>query len=204
MSLSIEFTFPTVFAFEDNLFSDEENKTITEKCYEISKNVSLEHEGWLSKERSPKNTLKSNNLYNEPDMSFFFDKLNDRIHEFARFNNDNAEYACSHSWFNIYDEANYQEPHAHKIMTYSAVYFPKVPTGSGKLVFLNPVINEMGSTVSHFPTANEWIYEPREKMLVIFRSNVRHYVLHGSNKEDRISIASNYALSPEYYSKTFF
>lgn len=35
-----------------------------------------------------------------------------------------------------------------------------------------------------------WI--PEDNSLLIFKSNLRHYVLHGTNKEDRISIALNF------------
>ena len=201
--LNIEMTFPTVFGFQDNFLSDEENNLIIEKCYEINSTIDDTNNGWLSSDKSPKNSLLSHNLTKNSDFSFFFNKLDQKIREFSQANNDYEDYVCHGSWFNIYKKDNYQEPHAHFMTTYSAVYFPRAPEGSGKLIFLSPLVNELGGSSPLFPTSSDWSYEPRDKLLIVFRSNIRHYVLHGSNNEDRISIASNYAVSPESYARKF-
>jgi uncharacterized protein (TIGR02466 family) len=202
-SLIVEYIFPTVVAFENNVFSDKENNDILNNCYDIAEKFSNSHDYWLSGQKSPKNTYGSFNISQHPPLSFFIEKITKKVNEFAKINNDEKQYLCSDGWVNIYDKDNYQEPHHHFNRTYSAVYFPLAPLNSGKICFLNPSVYQLGSENKDFPTSTSWIYTPVPKMLLIFRSNLMHYVLHGENSSDRVSIAMNFMQSPEDYAKEF-
>ena len=208
--LNIELIFPISIGVQHNIFSKKENDFIVNKCYDINKNISNSDQStnnniWFSGEKSPKNSFFSSyNMRKDEELLFFFNKIDKAVEQFALFNNDQNRYRCVDAWYNIYESENYQEPHSHPMMTYSVVYFAQAPEGSGSIVFMNPVINELGGQQNIFPTASECFYKPQENMLLIFRSNLKHYVLHGSNKVDRISIACNYALSIEDYAKNIF
>jgi uncharacterized protein (TIGR02466 family) len=102
---------------------------------------------------------------------------------------------------NIYSKGNYQEPHSHINVSYSAVYFPKAPAGSGPIVFQNPQIYEVGGDSTDNSTQT-WTVIPEDNMLIVFKSNLRHYVLQGNNSKERISIAMNYVIDPNYYLKS--
>ena len=80
---------------------------------------------------------------------------------------------------------------------FSAVYYPKVPEGSGSIVFENPLVPDM-MPVQNIEERDDMTferisYQPKDGMLVIFRSYLQHCVRQGTNTEDRISIALNYA-----------
>jgi uncharacterized protein (TIGR02466 family) len=147
--------------------------------------------------------MTSYDLSLDNNFDFFTDKVTEKIHEYAGKYDDNNNYICTNSWFNIYKKNNYQEPHSHYNCSYSAVYFPKAPAGSGEIVFQNPNIYEILSSEDSLVGTSTWKYTPVDGMLVIFKSNLRHYVLHGTNVEDRISIASNYILDPKQYSEMY-
>jgi uncharacterized protein (TIGR02466 family) len=199
--LNVEHIFPTLIGFEYNLFSEEENKKIKNMSFELFDLAQKNHTSWLSKNNSPKNTYNMFNFSLENEMSLFIEKITTRVHDFAQYNNDAREYVCSESWVNLYEEGNFQEPHDHidGVTLYSCVYFPHVPQGSGKIVFLNPNSQDLFNKSELNKIDHSWIYEPQEGMFLIFKSSLVHYVLPGDNKDLRISIASNFVLSPEFY-----
>jgi uncharacterized protein (TIGR02466 family) len=197
--LNYENIFPTIVAYETDVFSFEENEKIVSLCYSIKNSIEEKKSNWLSGHSSPYNTMTSYDLSLDKNFNFFTDKITEKIHEYAKKYNDDNSYICTNSWFNIYKNNNYQEPHSHYNCSYSAVYFPKAPSGSGDIVFQNPNIYEILPSEDSLVGTSTWKYTPVEGMLVIFKSNLRHFVLHGTNIEDRVSIASNYILDPQQY-----
>lgn len=199
-SLHINQIFPTVVGIYEDFMDQEDNAIIINSCHDVSNKVSLQHDKWISKEKSPRNTFHSYNVHKDKNFETLFNKLNILVKNFSNINGDSLNYSCTNSWFNMYNNDNYQEPHTHTMSTYSVVYYPLVPEGSGKIVFLNSSISELGLMHSD---SDSWTVQPKERMAIIFRSNLRHFVLHGTNKEDRMSIAANYVLDLDQYSNLF-
>lgn len=191
--------FPTLVGYKENVFIQKDLDKILERIYFIKKSIKEEKSFWLSGEKSPYNTINSYNMARDKNFLFFIEEINQNVIEFSKEFNDNREYLCSSSWFNIYNNQNYQEPHSHLNSVYSAVFFPKAPKGSGKIVFQNPSIHEMSPDEDSYASYPNWFFEPKDNMLLIFRSNLRHFVLQGNNDEDRISIAMNYIIDPKFY-----
>jgi uncharacterized protein (TIGR02466 family) len=203
------FNFSTVIGVKNNFLPQEKNQMVIDKCYELQNLMPLStHNGWLSQEDSPYNTLKTYNLIFDPSLDFLFDAVNKEVNNFAEYHSDNGKYSCMNAWINIYKGGNFQEPHVHHFpCMYSAVFFPKVPLNSGKIVFGSPfvpVVNESDVFNEENPLnwANRWIL-PEENSLVVFKSSLSHFVLPGHNEDDRISIPFNYILDPEYYYKKY-
>jgi uncharacterized protein (TIGR02466 family) len=196
--LKVEYIFPTLIGFVENVFTEKEKGLILKESEKIKKFYSLKHDLWLSGKNSPENTYQSLNIAKYKKMNDFVNRVSFYVKQFAFQNNDGTEYSCWNSWINFYEKNNYQEPHSHGKSTYSAVYFLDVPTGSAPICFINPRIDELGNNFS-----SSWIYYPKPNTLILFRSNLLHYVLQGENNEKRISIALNYAETPESYQKTY-
>lgn len=201
--MEIKMFFPTAVGFDYDVFSDEENQIIVDRCYEINQLNSFNSNTWLSANNSPSNSFALKNLVKDEKLSFMSELIHRRVQEFATLHNDSATYACVNSWFNIYKGGNFQESHTHSYpCMYSAVYYPLAPEGSGEIVFEPPhdiYINDDSIVGDNFLNQKMIVVKPKPKMLVFFKSNLRHFVLPGSNIDDRISIAFNFILDPQYY-----
>lgn len=202
--LKFEHIFYDVVGVQYNFLSKEENNLVLKKCADLESSLEKPME-WLSAEKSPGSTFKKFNFVRDKSMKFFIDKKTEAVNQFAKYNEDEEKYECVESWFNVYASDNYQEPHSHIFSTYSSVYFPSAPEGSGEIVFVNAKEIELSFNSSKGSSGSSiWKYKPEDNMLLIFRSYLKHYVLHGNNKEKRISIASNFMMPPENYQKRFF
>lgn len=199
--MHLNFIFPTIIGIENNFLSKSDNEDIVNKCYSLKNKISLQHERWRSRNKSPLNSFDSYSLHKDTEFGLFFNKINNFVDEFAKTNEDNEQYFCSHAWFNIYNNNSYQEPHYHYMSTYSVVYYAKVPKNSAEIIFMNPSHSEATEGSNIFASGDLWSILPEENTAIIFRSNIAHFVPHGENDQDRISIAANYSLTPSSYKK---
>jgi uncharacterized protein (TIGR02466 family) len=201
--LEVKMFFPTTVGIDKNVFSEKENNLVANRCYEINKTIDFKFNTWLSGEKSPENSCLQGNFIEDEGLDFMSKKIYESVHNFALAHSDNAQYFCSSSWFNIYKRDNFQESHTHAYpCMYSVVYFPLAPPNSGKLVFEPPheiYINDDGVTEDNFLNQKMAVITPEPGMVVVFKSNLRHFVLPGTNDSDRISIAFNFILDPQFY-----
>lgn len=195
--LQIQTYFPTAIGTKNSLIEKEYLSFLKNKIYKIKNEIKNTNNFWLSAEMSPYNTMTDYNLCDDQDFNFLISLISENIKIFASAHNDYEEYFCKNSWFNVYQSENFQEPHHHSYpCVYSAVFFLSAPEGSGKIVFQSPFtqyVNE--SKIEHGENylTNSYVYfTPEENKLLIFKSNLVHYVLPGNNKEDRISLAFNF------------
>ena len=184
--------FPTVIGFSEN---KKHNNLLTRHLYKIQKQINSGGQNWGS---TVYNTDGTYNLHKD----LKFNKLNDWI--FSEVNNykdiigyQDFNMSCSRSWFNIYKKYDYQEKHNHVgTDTISAVYFYKVVKDNSNLVFHS---HEPESVEQTFDKKNKYtwrsfIVEPKEGLLVMFKSHLIHNVLQKNNNEKRISFAYNFKL----------
>jgi uncharacterized protein (TIGR02466 family) len=196
--MNVHTLFPTLIGYCENVLNEVDNNNLLEKCYALEKAVPPNYNnGWLSAENSPYATMFSHNMSKDENFKDFVSKVNHHVHEYARLCGDNLQYVCSNAWMNIYRNNNYQEPHIHQHNMYSAVYFASAPEGSGNIVFVNPISYIL--TNGNSAEALSYSYKPKNGLLLVFKSSLIHYVLHSQTSKDRISIAFNYAYSPEQY-----
>lgn len=110
-------------------------------------------------------------------------------------------------WYNLNTKYTYNREHIHANSLVSGVYYVKVPSDSGKIVF-NRSVNEYDrmhniqsiyaandTQVDHPETNNTHWYVPKEGMLVLFPSHVSHYVeqnVTNDESDGRISISFNF------------
>lgn len=97
-------------------------------------------------------------------------------------------------WVNIYGEGHAQEMHQHANSVISGIYYVKAPPGSGQLLIHSPYHDTMLDPPILKPNGiNNSIvsFEPREGLMVLFRSYVKHSVKPTKGKAERVSIAFN-------------
>ena len=99
-------------------------------------------------------------------------------------------------WINTYKD--YNREHGHPLLTFAGVYYVKVPEGSGAIEFIHPAADLIqrdwrGLEKEKYNNYNssQWSFEPRENMLFLFPSWLKHCVLPQENKEERVSISFN-------------
>jgi len=139
----------------------------------------------------PINPLASSSL----EVDTFSNWVVDQVTEFSKHYNSTSSYKIKQCWANIYQKGDFQEPHIHPRLDFSAVYFISIPPNSGKLIFENSLaMSDMRPIKTSQETelnSTAAVYVPIEGQLVVFRSNLRHAVLPHNNAEPRISLAFN-------------
>ena len=189
----IETWFPTAIYVQKNLFPRSMNNLWANKVISLKENVPTGGKDWEGKTYTTHTTfdLKEDDIFKE-----LIAQVTDHVHEFTKAHGSEVKYSCQHAWANVSLERNFQEYHTHDGSVFSAVYYPKVPEGSGNIVFEDPRLPDM-LPIAKISERNalsfEKIgYEPEEGMLLIFRSYLRHAVKEGTNTEPRISFALNF------------
>lgn len=205
--MHLEFLFPVAIGIEESLLSEEENAKVIDACYDVYSKTTTSENGWLSGSSSPYNTINSYSLLNDDRFSLLIEKISEAVNNFAKVYSDYDDYVCAESWFNIYRGQQFQEPHAHSFPSiFSAVYYPLAPEGSGKIVFQSPhssVSNEPSLVSDNSLNHTSHWYHPSERSLLVFKSDMRHYVLPSKSDGDRISVASNFIIDPQKYYDRF-
>ncbi len=103
-------------------------------------------------------------------------------------------------WINVNRESDFNMPHSHVTFQihFSGIWYLNVPKDSGNLVFINPDRTlEISNTFNYFDhpfTYADYLIVPENNKLILFPSNVTHYVEPSRTKEDRISVAFNIGL----------
>jgi len=149
------------------------------------------HGGWqsLSMDYSPSISQKI-----IPSMDIIIEKSLPFIREsFLDYGLTQKEYYIQH-WLNVNRKYDYNITHAHGDSKMSAILYTKVPENSGKIVFERAV-----DLIHDFNITNEnnfasFYIEPRDGMLVVFPSQLKHHVeqnLTNDNDDRRVSIAFN-------------
>ena len=182
------------FLFSNFIAEDFLNVNLTNLqnyCYTLKSNsqgrVLSNYGGW-----------QSNNLnHNVPELIDLTNELIVRVNkllaEFSIIDNAYIE----NLWVNINQKNNFNKPHDHPNSVFSGVFYVSAPPDCGKIIFKNPnplVRHYLNSKVikqlNHL-TANDWWFQPKDGMLLIFPSWLEHFVLPNESSEDRISIAFN-------------
>jgi len=190
----IQLHFPTPFYIEHNLFSIKENDRWAEKIIDLQNTVPSGGLDWEG------NTYTTHNTFNLLDDSAFSPLLNEIQNHVNNFTNEydsDRLHTCKNAWGNVNLPGTYQEFHSHPSHVFSCVYYPKVPEGSGEIIFESPLVPDMMpvlniKNINTLSRERFWV-TPKQGTLIIFRSYIRHSVRAGTNTEPRVSIALNYA-----------
>ena len=105
-------------------------------------------------------------------------------------------------WMNLSGKGAYNSPHDHPSFMWSGVYYVAIPENrkerSGLIEFLDPRTNILANAPEF---ASSWYFcpkvtiTPKEGVMLIFPSYLRHWVYPNEEDENRISIAFNIKFS---------
>ena len=186
--------FPVSIYTHKDVLSSHEHKSLVDHVDRIKQEIPSGGDNWLG------SIYTSCDTYDvRQDMQFepLLKNIHSHVQSYAEMHNSVYNYECQQAWFNESVENQFQEFHTHASNVISAVYYLRVPEGSGDIVFkdpkhpdMNPLKNITELNDLNFATVN---FEPIEKRLIICRSYLPHMVKPGKNKIGRISVACNYA-----------
>jgi uncharacterized protein (TIGR02466 family) len=94
-------------------------------------------------------------------------------------------------WVNLLKSGGQHSGHIHPHSIFSGTFYVEVPTGSGSIRFEDPRLPLMMAAPARsgtFVTVN-----PRPGLLLLWESWLRHEVLPGTGRGDRLSISFNFA-----------
>ena len=101
-------------------------------------------------------------------------------------------------WVNLLKSNGHHSGHIHPHSSISGTFYVEVPTGSAAIRFEDPRLGLMMSAPSRRKDAPDDLQpfvtvEPRAGLLLMWESWLRHEVLPGSGRSERLSISFNFA-----------
>jgi len=94
-------------------------------------------------------------------------------------------------WVNLLKTGGQHSGHIHPHSTFSGTFYVEAPVGSGAIRFEDPRLPLMMAAP---PRADTFVsVEPRPGLLLMWESWLRHEVLAGTGKGERLSISFNFA-----------
>ena len=94
-------------------------------------------------------------------------------------------------WVNLLKSSGHHSGHIHPHSTISGTFYVEVPTGSGAIRFEDPRLPLMMAAP---PRPDAFVsVEPRPGLLLLWESWLRHEVLAGTGKGERLSVSFNFA-----------
>jgi|688.fasta_scaffold810042_2 uncharacterized protein (TIGR02466 family) len=189
-NIKIQTWFPTTIFSIENLISVEENINLIKEIYKIKKNIKTGGKNWKT---DTYNSCGTYNLIKDIKFNNLIKKTEEQTLNFSKILGSNETYKVCSGWFNYYNKGDYQEYHIHPSSHFSAVYFFKNPKGSGSLIFKNPSdkmfpLKNLKYNEFSYGTCS---YNPPERSLIIFQSDLWHMVEKCKNTTPRITAAFN-------------
>lgn len=187
----IESWFPSPIYYIENIISEKENDKLVEYIKWKTKEIESGGEEWFTDVYNTHHTFclhKDNVFHNLCNI------VKNKTDEFAKKLGSDANYDMDESWFNIYNDGDYQEYHHHSCCYFSAVYWFTNPEGSGNLIFRNPlepIMMPLKNLTPNKYTYFNCFYNPPPCSIVIFPSSLLHMVQRCKNKTPRITGAFN-------------
>jgi uncharacterized protein (TIGR02466 family) len=101
-------------------------------------------------------------------------------------------------WVNLLKSGGHHRGHIHPHSVISGTLYVEVPSGSGAIRFEDPRLPLMMSAPPRRKDAPEGLQpfvtvKPRQGLLLLWESWLRHEVLRGTGREERLSISFNFA-----------
>ena len=94
-------------------------------------------------------------------------------------------------WVNLLESGGHHSGHIHPHSIISGTFYVEVPRGSGAIRFEDPRLPLMMAAPARASTFES--VEPRPGLLLMWESWLRHEVLPGMGKDERLSISFNFA-----------
>lgn len=94
-------------------------------------------------------------------------------------------------WVNLLKASGQHSGHIHPLSTISGTFYVEAPAGSGAIRFEDPRLPQMMAAP---PREDSFVtVQPRPGLLLLWESWLRHEVLPGKGKSERLSVSFNFA-----------
>ena len=190
--------FPVGLYAKPDILTVEENEILTRKVYTLRETFGAGNtRDWLSATLSPDNCYNMSNIAEYLEFIPLVERVTQCVHELAQAHGSHDMYNCTEGWYNIYSSNRYQEYHVHPNAIFSAVYFMKSDETAQGLHIKRPDMGGMlppKNKTRDTPYNQEVIIAPpQERTVIVFRSYLEHMVPPTTLKNDRITVAMNFA-----------
>jgi uncharacterized protein (TIGR02466 family) len=168
------------------IFLEEDLKKITDYCFNLKESRKLSNVGgFQSKDLDYKKNKLINNLVT---------KINKHINDYSKILSLKHELKVDNIWANInnYKDLNLEHIHAGSIV--SGCFYIKVPENSGRIIFHSEnkfFINSENIVEQNQCNSMSWAYPPKENLLLLFPSWLKHHVEPNMSNGSRISMSFN-------------
>jgi uncharacterized protein (TIGR02466 family) len=190
--MKIESIFPSTLGISINKNHFEQENDLVKYCLKQLKTIKKGGDLWASKVY---NTCGTKEIVNVEEFKILNNWIFKEVSEYAKeigFAGKNI--ITNSSWFNVYNQNDYQEYHDHGGSDISAVYFLKSTKESANLIFKS---NEPSGFKHVFVKDNPYTWKrffipPHPGQLVVFKSHMQHCVEQHKTNEIRITLAYNF------------
>jgi uncharacterized protein (TIGR02466 family) len=192
--MDLNLFFPTIIGSLLNPQHDKIQDKLIKHCLEIKKNIKTGGNGWLSKKTYNTSDGKYD-LTTDPEFEDVNKWINNNVHEYCKKLQIHTETLSGNgSWFNVYEQNDFQETHVHPTSVISAIYILTC-SEDGARIFFNSPINNMyyvKKTVEKQEMVDQVICNSTPGTLIIFPSYLPHAVERHETDTLRISFSYNY------------
>jgi len=170
--------------------------------YNLDRNLNLEEINFIKDSYKNKKSIGTNNvstdsyILNNPSMILikeFIESCLDLFLQEVDPISENSKIYITQSWLTFTDSGQSHHVHNHPNSYLSGVLYLEVDPKEDKLYFVNPHIRDLVVTKKQYTAFNsdEWSIPVTNGKLIIFPSNINHYVKEYNKDKTRISLAFN-------------
>jgi uncharacterized protein (TIGR02466 family) len=192
--MDLNLFFPTILGSLINPLHDKIQDKLIKHCLEIKKNIKPGGNGWLSNKTYNTSDGKYD-LTTDSEFEEINKWVNNNVHEYCKQLQIHTETLSDNgSWFNIYEQNDFQEIHVHPTSVISAIYILTCSENGARIFFNSPVNNMyyVKKTVKKQEMADQVICNSTPGTLIIFPSYLPHAVERHETDTLRISFSYNY------------
>jgi len=190
--MPFELFFPKTFYFQDEIVPEAENRALVEAARALRREF-------------PESTRA--NLYttygsvasvlDRAEWAPLAQAVAGHVAAYLRQTETRTDLRCTipDSWVSISSPGEYERMHIHAGSYVSGVYYLATAPGCGNIFFETMDDNLWASARTRPENFNSISYEPRDRRLILFNSNVPHHVAQNRSAGERIALSFNVALA---------
>tara|TARA_Y100000004_G_scaffold140491_1_gene159637 strand:- start:48 stop:614 length:567 start_codon:yes stop_codon:yes gene_type:complete len=167
-------------------FSNENLKKEITKELSIQKNIG-------GRKRSNKGGFQTNNIKNLNILKPILKKCIEMLS--ANYKIKGKNITMQNLWINENKKNNYNLPHVHPYSHFSGVYYIDVCKEGGELFFMRDSASMMADQLDHIKNETDfsqnYTLKPMNNLLILFPSQIMHFVLPHDEDNTRISVSFN-------------
>lgn len=185
-----EYFFPTSISHSYCPFHNEIENNLVNHCFKLSEKISNGVKTFNNNDKLY-TTYKTHDILLDEKFNKLNDWVKEQINEYIKQTHMIINFkGKGSSFFNIYKKHDYQELHEHSGDIISCIYFLKCNEKSSRVFFKSRMADSIEYT-KNAPTGNIF-FKPEPGKLLVFRSNVQHFVEQHLDDEERITLAYNF------------